>query len=98
MSSPAPRFKNINSLALSQLYGPTLSSVPDYWETIALTRWSFVGKAMSLLFNMLSRLVTAFFPRREPFFNFMTTVTFHSDFGAQENKICQFPFVLHILL
>ena len=32
-------------------------------KTIALTRWSFVGKAMSLLFNMLSRLVTAFLPR-----------------------------------
>ena len=30
-------------------------------KTIALTRWTFVGKAMSLLFNMLSRLFTAFF-------------------------------------
>ena len=32
-------------------------------ETIALTRWTFVGKVMSLLFNMLSRLVTIFLPR-----------------------------------
>ena len=32
-------------------------------KTIALTRWSFVGKVMSLLFNMLSRLVIAFLPR-----------------------------------
>ena len=32
-------------------------------KTIALTRWSFVGKVMSLLFNMLSRLVITFFPR-----------------------------------
>ena len=32
-------------------------------KTIALTRWAFVGKIMSLLFNMLSRLVTAFLPR-----------------------------------
>ena len=32
-------------------------------KTIALTRWTFVDKVMSLLFNMLSRLVTAFFPR-----------------------------------
>ena len=31
--------------------------------TIALTRWTFVGKVMSLLFNMLSRLVIAFLPR-----------------------------------
>ena len=32
-------------------------------KTIALTRWTFVGKLMSLLFNMLSRLVIAFLPR-----------------------------------
>ena len=32
-------------------------------KTIGLTRWTFVGKVMSLLFNMLSRLVITFFPR-----------------------------------
>ena len=32
-------------------------------KTIALTRWTFVGKVMSLLFNMLSRLDITFFPR-----------------------------------
>ena len=32
-------------------------------KTIALTRWTFVGKVMSLLFNMLSRLVIIFLPR-----------------------------------
>ena len=32
-------------------------------KTIALTRWTFIGKAMSLLLNMLSRLVIAFLPR-----------------------------------
>ena len=34
-------------------------------KTIALTRWTFIGKVMSLLFNMLSRLVIAFLPRRK---------------------------------
>ena len=34
-------------------------------KTIAFTRWTFVGKGMSLLFNMLSRLVIAFLPRRK---------------------------------
>ena len=34
-------------------------------KTIALTRWTFVGKVMSLLFNMLSRLVLAFLPRNK---------------------------------
>ena len=32
-------------------------------KTIALTRWTFVGKVMSLLFNMLFRLVITFLPR-----------------------------------
>ena len=32
-------------------------------KTIALTRWAFFGKVISLLFNMLSRLVIAFLPR-----------------------------------
>ena len=32
-------------------------------NTIALTRWTFVDKVMSLLFNMLSRLIIAFIPR-----------------------------------
>ena len=34
-------------------------------KTIALTSWTFVGKVMSLLFNMLSRVVIAFLPRRK---------------------------------
>ena len=36
-------------------------------KTIALTRWTFVGQVMSLLFNMLSRLVIAFLPRSKCF-------------------------------
>ena len=34
-------------------------------KTIVLTRWTFVGKVMSLLFNMLSRLIITFLPRRK---------------------------------
>ena len=55
--------------------------------TIALSIWTFVSKVMSLLFNMLSRFVVAFLPRSKCL-NFMAAVTVHSDFGAQENKIC----------
>ena len=36
-------------------------------KTIALTRWTFVGKVMSLLFNMLSRLAITFLPRSKHF-------------------------------
>ena len=35
-------------------------------KTIALTRWTFVDKVMSLLFNMLSRLLITFLPRSNP--------------------------------
>ena len=53
---------------------------------ISLTRWTFVGKLMSLLFNMQSRLVIAFLPRSKCFFNFMSAVTIFSDYGAQKRK------------
>ena len=62
-SSPTPQFKSINSLALSFLHGPTPASNITTGKTITLTRWRFVGKVMSLLFNMLSRLTIAFLPR-----------------------------------
>ena len=50
---------------LSFLYSPNLTSIHDYWKTIALTRQTFVSKVMSLFFNMLSRLVISFLPRRK---------------------------------
>jgi len=48
-------------------------------KTIALTRRTFLGKVMSLLFNMLSRLVITFLP-----------VIICSDFGAPKNKVSHF--------
>ena len=54
--------QSINSLVLSFLYSPTLTFIHDE-ETIALTRRTSVGKVMSLLFNMLSRLVITFLPK-----------------------------------
>ena len=44
-------------------------------KTMASTTWTFVGKVMSLLFNMLSRFVISFLPRSKLFFNFMAVVT-----------------------
>ena len=55
-------------------------------KTLALTIWTFVSKLMSLFFDMLPRLVIAFLPRNNGL-NFMTAVTVHSNFGAQENKV-----------
>ena len=58
-----PQFKSISSSVLSLLYGPTLISIHDYWKNKASTPWTFVGKVMSLFFNMLSRFGIAFLPR-----------------------------------
>ena len=44
-------------------FSPTLASIYDYWKNHILTRRTFVGKVMSLLLNMLSRLVITFLPR-----------------------------------
>ena len=57
--------EDLSSTVLSFLYSSTLTSIHDSFpgKTIALTRQTFVGKVMSLLFNMLSRLVITFLPR-----------------------------------
>ena len=64
-TSPMPQFKSINSSVLSFLCGPTLTTIHDYWKSHSLTRQPFVVKVMSLLLNILSRLVIAFLPRSE---------------------------------
>ena len=46
--------------------------------------YSFVGKVMSLLLNMLSRLAITFLPKSKRLFNFLAAVTICSDFGAQK--------------
>ena len=50
-------------MVLSFPYGLTLTSIRTTGKTIALTRRTFVSQVMSLLFNILSRLVIAFLPR-----------------------------------
>ena len=57
-------------------------------KTIPLAIWTFVGKVMSLLFNMLSRFVIAFLPRSKHLL-IMAAATVCSEFGDQENKICR---------
>ena len=68
-------------------------------KTIPLTTRTFVGKIISVLFNMLSRLVIAFLPRSK---HLLISVTIHSDFGTRENKVCHcfhcFPSISHEVL
>ena len=62
-SSPTPQFKSIHFSALNFLHSPNLTSIHDHWKNHSLTRQTFVGKVLSLLFNMLSMLVVTFLPR-----------------------------------
>ena len=62
-SYPTPQFKSINFWALSFLYVQPSHPYMTIERIIALTRWTFVSKVLSLLFNMLSRFVTVFHQR-----------------------------------
>ena len=53
-----------------------------------MATWTSIGKVISQLFNMLSRLVVAFLPRSKHLLNFMAVVTIYSDFGAPQNEVC----------
>ena len=57
-------------------------------KTIASTRQTFVGKVMSLIFNMLSRLVIAFLSRSKHSLISWLQSPSTSDFGAPQNKVC----------
>ena len=75
-------FLQCSSFFMVQLSYPYMTT----GKTIALTRWTFVGKVISLLFNKLSRLVITFLPRSKHL-NFMAAVTICSDFGAHKSKV-----------
>ena len=54
-------------------------------KTVGLIMQTFVGKVMTLLFNMLSRIVIVFLPRSNHLSNLMAALTIGSDTEAQEN-------------
>ena len=102
-------FSNI-TVQNHQFFGTQLSSQSNShihtWlleKTIALTKWTFVSKVMSLFLNMLSRLVTAFLPRSKHLLISWLQVTIYSDFGAHENKVCNcfhfvYPSIFHVVM
>ena len=57
------QFESINSSVLSLLYGPTLTSIHDYWKNHNFDHADLCHSIMSLLFNMLSRFLIGFLPR-----------------------------------
>ena len=84
-SSKASIFRH-SAFFIVQLSHPYMTT----GKTIALTRQTFVGKVMSLLFNMLSRLVIAFLPRSKCLvISWLQSCYFIcTDFGAPKNKVC----------
>ena len=83
---------------LSLLYGPTLTYLHDYWKNHHFDYVDFCQPSDVWLFNMLSRC----FSKEQVSFNLVAAVTLHSDFGAQENKICHcfhfFPIYLPLMM
>ena len=65
-------------------------------KTIAFTRWTFVGKVMSLLFNMLSRLVIAFLPRRKRLLISWLQSLSAVILEPKINSLSLFPFFLYL--
>ena len=62
-SSPAPQFESIHSSVFSLLYGPTLTSVYDYWKNHGFDYMVLCQRSDVSALNTLSRLVIAFLPR-----------------------------------
>ena len=93
--------ESINSLAFNLLYGPTLTSVHDYWKNHSFDYRDLGWQSDIFAFNMLSRFVISFRPKNKCLLILWLLchrVAVHSDFGVQENKICHcfhfFPFYL----
>ena len=87
---PAPQFESINSLALSFIYDPTLTSIHVYWKNHIFDCTDLckqrVNKVSTFLYAVL---VCHRFPSKEQVsFNFMGAATIHSEFGAPPNKGC----------
>ena len=89
LKSPLPHHNSKASILQRSAFFLVQRSYPymTTGKTITLTRQTFVSKVMSLIFNMLSRLVI-FSSKEKVSFNFMAAVPICSDFGAQDNKVC----------
>ena len=77
----------------SAFFSPTRTSIHDHWKTIALTRWTFVGKVISLLFNMLSRLTqTCLWVSRSLWWRRGSVVAWCRVGGTECGSVCMGPF------
>ena len=90
---PTLQFKSINFSVLTSLTVQLSHPYMTTGKTIASTRWTFVGKVMSLVFNMLSVLVIAFLWRNNHIL--ISWLQSSPDFGTPKDKVCHcFPIYL----
>ena len=90
-------------LGLSLCYGPTLTSIHDYWKNLSFDYMHLFGKLMSLLFNMLFRFAIAFLSMSKHLLISkdvvavvaVAVVTICSDFGAQKIFSIVSPSICH---
>ena len=82
-------FSKCSGVLIVQLSHPYMTTR----KTIALTRWTFVDKVMSLLFNMLSRLVITFLPRSKHLLISWMQSPSAVILEPKKKKICNFIYV-----
>ena len=96
-SSLAPQFESISSSPLSLLYGPTFTSIHDYWKDHSFDQMYFCQQSDVSAFQYTIQVCHSFFSKKQASFNFLAAVTIHCDFGAQENKsLSLFPLFPHL--
>ena len=96
--SPAPQFESISSSALSLLHSPNFTAVQDYWKSHNFDYMQLCQQSDVSTFSYTAYVSYNFTSKEQVSFDFMAAVTTHSNFGAQENKICHYfhtsPFCL----
>ena len=96
-SSPALQFESIYSLVLSLLYGPTFTSVHDYWKNHRFDYTDPCWQNDISDFKHAVQVCHSFPSKEQASFSFMAAVTTCSDFGALQSKVSHFPLFPHLL-
>ena len=81
----------------SLLYGPTLTSIHDYWKNYNYDYMDFFWQSDVSAFKNAVKVFRSFSSKKQVSFNFVAAVTVCSDFGAQEDKnLSLYPLFLHL--
>ena len=87
-SSPVPQFESINSLAVCLLYGPTLTTIRNYWKDHSPDYMGFVWQSDVFAYQHNVWVCCSFPAKQQSSSNFKAAVTICSDVGTQEEEIC----------